>query len=145
MKTSPPSQQTIDIQYNEHFLEYMKVLAETETIASLFPRECRVCRTTFADLSEYCCATIQRAHCFEDCRRLSSEPFMMLYRHCTCGNTLVVTITEKVFPELNAFWEMLQHEAEESNRSLKEVVADFARQFDSYLLSLNSSHEKCTT
>jgi hypothetical protein len=64
---------------------------------------------------------------------------MMLYRHCTCGNTLVLSLTEKIFPELNAFWEMLQKEASESGRSLKEVVADFARQLDSYVLSRNSS------
>jgi hypothetical protein len=122
----------------------MRLLVETGTIARLFPRECRVCGTTFADLSEYCCATKPRAHCFEDCRSLSAEPFMMLYRHCNCGNTVVMTLTENAFPELNAFWEMLQDEAEQSNRSLKEVVADFARQFDRYLFSLNSSGETRT-
>jgi hypothetical protein len=144
MTLSYPPQPTDNTQYNENFLEYIKLFVETNAVAMLFPRECRVCGTTFADLVEYCCATSPRAHCFEDCRGLGAAPFMMLYRHCTCGNTLVLSITEKAFPWLNTFWEMLQEEAEESKRSLKAVVADFAKQFETYLLSLNSSGKKPT-
>jgi hypothetical protein len=127
-----------DNDYNERFLDFFRLFAEIDEVESLFPKECRVCRTTFAGMAEYCCATHPKGHCFEDCRGMNAAPFMMVYRHCPCGNTLVLTLTEKAFPSLNAFWEMLHHEAEESGRSLKEVVADFADQCDCYLLSLNN-------
>lgn len=139
MKRGIPPEHHADSDYNDCFLEFFELFSEVDEVETLFPKECRVCGTTFAGMAEYCCATMPKGHCFEDCRGMNATtPFMMVYRHCTCGNTLVMTLTEKAFPDLDAFWEMLHEEAEKSGRSLKEVVEDFADQCDCYLLSLNN-------
>ncbi len=134
MKSGFHRQQNVCREINGRFLEFMKLFGRVDAVAGLFPRECRVCRTMFASVEEYCGATSPKGHCFEDCRSFNATPVMMLYRHCTCGNTLVLTLTEEEFPGLDSFWQMLQDEAEESGRSVKEVAADFADQCDRYML-----------
>ncbi|MBI5251252.1 MAG: hypothetical protein HY912_17325 [Desulfomonile tiedjei] len=140
MKTSLPREEHPNGECNERFLEFVRLFAGMNANEGLFPRECRVCGTTFRNVAEYCYATYPKGHCFEDCRDLAqSDPFMMLYRHCKCGNTLVLRITEKIFPDLDAFWQMLHHEAEDSARPLKEVIAEFSDKCDCYLLNLKDS------
>ena len=142
MKICLPRTENTVSGYNKRFLKFLRLLAEMNSNESLFPRECRVCGTKFRNVAEYCCATKPKGHCFEDCRELtSSHPFMMLYRHCTCGNTLVLSITASAFPDLDSFWQMLHDEANDSGRGLKEVIAKFSGQFDCYLLELNNRQE----
>ncbi|HMK33713.1 MAG TPA: hypothetical protein VK463_01510 [Desulfomonilaceae bacterium] len=137
MKTDSPREENAGGEYNERFLEFMRLFADMDTDENLFPRECRVCGTHFGSIREYFCATIPKGHCFENyCKPGADSGFMLLYRHCKCGNTLVLTLKEKEFPELNSFWQMLREEADDSERSLKEVVSDFADQCDCYLLSV---------
>jgi len=138
MRCGFPAKEHTGKDYNERFSRFFRLFIEIDQVEGLFPRQCRVCQTTFAGMAEYCSATKPKAHCFEDCRGVDSTPFMMVYRHCSCGNTLVLTLGEKAFPSLDSFWQMLQDEAEESGRTLKEVVTDFTDQFDRYLLSLNN-------
>lgn len=140
MKSSVPQWANSVSDYNERFLQFLKLFSDIDTDENLFPRECRVCGTRFRNVGEYCQSTNPKGHCFEDCRNLSkSKPFMMLYRHCKCGNTLVLTITEQAFPHLNAFWQMLHDEASDSERLIKEVIAEFADQFDRFVLDFNKS------
>jgi hypothetical protein len=132
--------ETSSIDFNKRFLEFFRLLANGKIDRGLFPRDCRLCGETFQDVAEYCCLTKPKAHCFEDCRSLSdSNPFMLFYRHCKCGNTLAVTISEDMFPDLHLFWQMLHDESEGSGRMLKDVIIEFVGQFDQYLKSLNTT------
>lgn len=142
MKICIPREENTVSGYNKRFLKFLRLLAEMNEGEGLFPRECRVCGTKFRNVAEDRCATQPKGHCFEDCRHLtSSHPFMMLYRHCTCGNTLVVSIGAGAFPDLDSFWHMLQNEAKDSGRDLKEIIERFADQFDCYLLELSNREE----
>jgi hypothetical protein len=118
---------------NERFLKFIRLLARMNTNDKLFPKPCRACGTTFDSFAEYLSATIPKGHTWEDCEEVMRKPFTMLYRHCTCGNTLVLTLTEDTFPSLREFWAMLREEAELSQRPLNDVVKDFAEQCDQYM------------
>jgi hypothetical protein len=64
------------------------------------------------------------------------KPFTMMYRHCSCGNTLVTTLTDEIFEELEELWKTLRQIAKESGRPLNNVVNDFCKECDEYLGSL---------
>jgi hypothetical protein len=120
----------------EHpFFEWIQEFARVGQDERIFPKICRVCGKTFHNLPEYFCATVPRGHCLDDCRRMGKRPFMMLYRHCNCANTLVISLYEDVFPELDRFWKMLETVAHDTGKPLTEVVSDFVVQCDCYLLA----------
>jgi len=119
--------------YNEQFLDFIKLLVLMDKSDKLFPKPCRACGTTFDSFAEYLCATIPKGHTWEDCEEVMNKPYTMLYRHCTCGNTLVLTLTLDTFPMLRELWAMLRQEAEKSQRPLNDVVKDFAEQCDQYM------------
>lgn len=119
--------------YNERFLKFIEALVLINRNDKLFPKQCRTCGTSFDSLAEYLSATIPKAHTWEDCQAVMKKPYTMLYRHCTCGNTLVLTLTEDTFPMLQELWAMLGEEAEKSGRRLEDVVTDFAEQCDQYM------------
>ena len=120
-------------EYHQRFLEFIKHLMVINTSDKLFPKECRACGKRFSSLSEYLCTTVPKAHTFENCHEVMKKPFTMVYRHCTCGNTLVLSLTEQNFPMLNDLWNMLGREAEETGRPLNEVVTDFTDQCERYM------------
>jgi len=122
-----------EAKYDERFLKFIKLLVLLDNSDKLFPKPCRACGTSFSTFSEYLSATIPKGHTWEDCEEVMKKPFTMLYRHCTCGNTLVLTLTEETFPLLKEFWATLREEAEQSGRPLKDVVTDFAEQCDQYM------------
>jgi hypothetical protein len=126
----------------DRFVAFIQEIDKLAGDERLFPRSCRVCGKNFRTLAEYLCATVPRGHCYDDCRTMRPRPFMMVYRHCTCGNTLVLSVDDQVFPVLDLFWKMLEEESERTGQSLKEVVSDFAVQCDCYLLSQNNPCEK---
>jgi hypothetical protein len=121
--------------YDGRFLEFIKQLVLIDKSEQLFPKQCRTCGTSFDSLSEYLCATVPKAHSWQDCEEVMGKPFTMMYRHCTCGNTLVLTLTEATFPLLRELWSMLRDEAEKRGRPLDEVVGEFSEQCDSYMFS----------
>ena len=127
---------------NSHFLEYFRLFAEIHAIGDMskvFPKECRVCGRTFGSFAEFIRATQPKGHVFEDCQEVMDRPFTMVYRHCSCSNTLVVTLTADIFPPLVRFWSMLGQEAEQSGKPLSEVVRDFSAQCDRYILNGDGS------
>lgn len=71
---------------------------------------------------------------FEDCKEVMGKPFTMVYRHCPCGNTLVLTLTDTNFPSLDRMWSMLHDEATNSGVPLEALVREFARQCDRYIV-----------
>jgi len=125
----------IKTEYNGRFLEFIKRLVLIDKSEKLFPKQCRTCGTSFLSLSEYLSATVPKGHSWQDCEEVMGKPFTMMYRHCTCGNTLVLTLTEKTFPTLRDLWSMLRDEAEKSGRPLDEVVGEFSEQCDNYMFS----------
>jgi hypothetical protein len=63
------------------------------------------------------------------------SPFTMMYRHCMCGNTLVLTLTDETSPWIDDFWEMLKEEAERTGKTIRTVVAEFSKQCDDIIVS----------
>jgi hypothetical protein len=81
----------------------------------------------------------RNAECVEGhlgaCREVMGRPFTMMYRHCPCGNTLILTFTEEILPALDEFWGMLRREAERAGLPLRQVVGEFSGQCDRYIIS----------
>jgi hypothetical protein len=129
------SREEIKAEYNGRFLEFIRLLVSIDKSEQLFPKQCRTCGTSFLSLSDYLCATIPKGHSWQDCEEVMGKPFTMIYRHCTCGNTLVLTLTEKSFPMLRDLWSMLADEAKKSGKPLDEVVGEFSEQCDNYMFA----------
>ncbi len=119
---------------NEKFREFIILLSTIQDNQKLFPKLCRTCNRSFNSLSDYLCGTKPKGHSLEDCSQVMKKPYTMIYRHCRCGNTLVLTITEDIFPGLQDFWIMIKHEAEVSGREMKEIIAEFAEEWEISLL-----------
>jgi hypothetical protein len=131
-----------DFQYHSRFLEYLKLLTSLEENNKLFPKECRVCGRSYGRLSSYVRHTFPKAHVMEDCADTMKKPFTMMYRHCSCGNTLVMSLTEDIFPELDDLWAMLRSEAEATNKPLKTVVEQFVDQWDHYVITRSQDSDE---
>jgi hypothetical protein len=115
---------------DDFFWKPIKLFFDIDEHDQLFPKVCRTCGKSFGSLSEYLYATTPKGHSFEDCHEVMGKPFTMIYRHCLCGNTLVLTLTEEVFPMLDLFWSILKEEAETSGRPLKEIVTEFSAKLE---------------
>lgn len=127
------SPETSNRHYNPRFLEFLKLFLPVDTHEKLFPKGCRTCGRTFLSLSHYLGSTVGKGHTLDDAEEVMGKPYTMTYRHCTCGNTLVLTFTLETYPLLGRLWSMLRSEAEVSKRPLKEVVSDFVEQWERYL------------
>jgi len=121
--------------YDEHFPEFIRLFAGLDRNEKLFPKECRTCGRKFTSLGHYLTLTTAKGHQLEDCKEVMGRPFTMMYRHCACGNTLILTFTQEILPALDEFWAMLQKQAELSGVPFKEVVTDFSRQLDHYIIA----------
>jgi len=121
--------------YHPRFLEFIKHLAGINSTEKLFPKACRTCGKVFPSFGHYLIDTIPKAHSFEDCEEVMGSPFTMIYRHCGCGNTLVLTLTLDNFPLLDELWIMLREEAEIRGEPLPVVVRAFAEQCRWYFAS----------
>jgi hypothetical protein len=122
-----------ELQYTPSFLEFIKLFAVMDEERKLFPKECRTCGRTFHDYSHYVHETTPKGHTMEDCQETMGIPFTMIYRHCYCGNTLVLTLKRENFSALERFWVMLKKHAESTGEDLKVVVAEFSAQCDHYI------------
>jgi hypothetical protein len=122
------------IKHDERFLEFLRRLAEIGKDDKLFPKGCRTCGKTYLSFPQYLCATTPKGHSLEDESEVMNRPFTMIYRHCTCGNTLVLTLTQETFPLLDEMWAMLKQVAEERNQPLRQVVSQFVEECVDYIL-----------
>ena len=123
-------------QPKDRFLEFIELLGGIDSHPGLFPKRCRVCGREFLSFPDYVKGTSARGHVFEDCQEVMGRPFTMMYRHCPCGNTLVLTLTDDIVPGLDQLWRMLRRDAEETGRPLREVVAEFGEGCDHYMIAL---------
>ncbi|MEI7449045.1 MAG: hypothetical protein WCJ75_05420 [Desulfomonile sp.] len=128
------------------FIELFALLHDDE---KLFPKICRTCGKNYGSFPEYVLDTVAKGHCLEDCSEVMHKPFTMMYRHCKCGNTLVLTLTKETFPRLDDFWAMLRKKAHESAMTLHEVVMNFAQECEHSIVARqedrvrNGISEKC--
>jgi len=60
--------------------------------------------------------------------------YTMVYRHCSCGNTLVIVLTEQIFPALNDFWSIVRDLSEQEGIPVNMLVEKFAQELERYLL-----------
>ncbi|MEJ2717167.1 MAG: hypothetical protein P8182_08520 [Deltaproteobacteria bacterium] len=128
----------VDAQYNKRFLKFIRMFASIETNPKLFPRECRTCGRKFTSLSKYLRNTLVKGHGLEDCSDVMDGPFTMMYRHCSCGNTLVLSLTAETLPMLDGFWGMLKEEAQKTGKPFLTVVREFSDQCDNFIISNHS-------
>lgn len=121
---------TKDGDINPRFSQYIELFRSIEDTELLFPKPCRACGRSFVGLSDYLLSTSPKGHSMEDASSVMQKQFTMMYRHCTCGNTLVLSFTEEIFPALESLWSMLQREAEQTGKSLQAVVLAFMNQWE---------------
>lgn len=123
--------------YDPQFLKFLKEFETVFRHERLFPKDCRTCGRTFRTLAEYLLNTVPKGHSFEDCEETMRQPYTMTYRHCSCGNTLVLTLTEETYPYLRELWSMLHEKASRSGRPINEVVREFSDQWQHYIITHN--------
>jgi hypothetical protein len=122
------------------FEEFMSLLAGIEQHEELFPKTCKTCGEQFKNLGEYLRKTKPKGHVFEDGSKVMKRPFTMIYRHCACGNTLILTLTSEILPDFQNFWSMMAGVARECDMPLTQVVGQFAEECDRFFaLPDNSS------
>ena len=100
----------------------------------LFPKQCRSCGEEFQSFSEFLRSTLPKEHVFQDCSKVMKTPYTMMYRHCSCGNTLVLALTEKTFPGLNELWATIRVISEKTGEPLTHLVKQFAAELDRHFL-----------
>jgi hypothetical protein len=88
-------------------------------------------------MADYIRSTHAKGHSMEDYRGAMGKPFTMIYRHCACGNTLVLALTGEDCFFLDQFWEAISLQAQLSGRSVREMVSDFVSQWELYIISGN--------
>ncbi len=110
--------------------DYVRNFVELYDRDGLFPKHCRACGEEFRNMGEYFCLTNPKGHVMEDCSKVMGRPYTMIYRHCLCGNTLVLVLTEETFPLLNEFWAMMRDLSEEIGCPLDTLVRRFVDLFD---------------
>jgi hypothetical protein len=108
-------------------------MSELNSSCTIPPKECRACGKMYCDLHQYIWDTEAKAQTIEDAGEVMGKAFTMLYRNCSCGNTLVLTLTSDNFPQIVDFWIMISKEAESRNESVKETVLSFMRDWESSL------------
>ena len=139
MKDSGVSPRLAERYYNARFLEFIKRFVPVDRHEKLFPKECRTCGRTYVSLSHFLGGTEPKGHTLDDEAEVMGQPFTMTYRHCGCGNTLVLTLTEETYPLLTEMWVMLAAEAEKSRKPLSVVVTEFVDQWEHYMLTHTNS------
>ncbi|MBM3298821.1 MAG: hypothetical protein FJY85_02560 [Deltaproteobacteria bacterium] len=127
-------QESVEIRYNPRFGRFLKLFLTINTHEKLFPKECRTCGRKFTSLTNYLWSTVAKGHCLEDAEPVMRRPYTMSYRHCACGNTLILTLTEEIYPSLRDLWTVLRQEAERTGRPLNDVVSEFADQWQLFMV-----------
>ena len=139
------STKKIDSEYNPAYGKFIRLFKEIEKNERLFPKECKTCGKMFGTYSQFIDETVPKGHVMEDCADVMKTPFTMMYRHCMCGNTLVLTLTEETASWLDELWEMLNEEAERTGKPIRTVVAEFTAQCDEIIVSEHRSFPNETT
>ncbi len=122
---SSDAEPTVNASHLDAFHTLRRILEEIEVGEHLFPRPCRNCQRTFHSFSEYLLDTVPIGNTFKDYTADMGKPYAMVYRHCICANTLVMTLTADTFPSLERFVAALRKEAARCGREPGEVAGEF--------------------
>jgi uncharacterized C2H2 Zn-finger protein len=120
-------------EYNERFLEFIRLFGKIGADSRIFPKTCRTCGTVFANFPDYIRHTTPAAHCLEEYGGSMDANMTLQYRNCQCGTTLTITFTKKTYPMLDRFWEMIGKESKASGRPVRDVVTEFRTQCNRYV------------
>jgi hypothetical protein len=123
------------LDFDARFEEFFQGFIAIRSHERLFPKECRTCGRKFANFCDYLFYTVPKGHVFEDCADVMRRQYTMMYRHCGCGNTLVLTLTEEVFPQLQALWVALKQLADQTGVPLNQVVTAFSDECDRFIVA----------
>ena len=115
-------------------MKFIKLLEQLNKSGKIPAKECRACGKVYCDLYQYIWDTEAKAQTMEDAGGVMDKAFTMLYRNCSCGNTLVLTLTGDTFPEITDFWNAMRLQAESGHESLKEVVTSFMSDWEAYII-----------
>lgn len=118
---------------NPNFLKYVKLLAQLNKSGKIPPKECRACGKIYCGLDQYIWDTEAKAQTMEDAGGVMSKAFTMLYRNCSCGNTLILTLTGEIFSEISEFWGMIRTEAQIGESPLRDVVLIFMHDWEDHI------------
>ncbi|MEW6348301.1 MAG: hypothetical protein AB1646_04525 [Thermodesulfobacteriota bacterium] len=119
--------------YDERFLEFIKLFAKIGKDSRIFPKTCRTCGRVYPSFPDYIHGTSPVAHCLEPYSRDEDVSTTMQYRNCSCGTTLVIRFTKETYPLMERFWEMLGRVSRERGVPLTDVVAEFRAQCNRYV------------
>lgn len=122
----------------DSLVDFVSQFAAIDADDKLFPKTCRTCGRSYCNFAEYVAATSPKGHCLEDCQEVMGQPFTMMYRHCKCGNTLVISLTSETFPRLDEFWAMLRKQADTLGIPLREIVKSFATRCEEHIVGPTS-------
>jgi hypothetical protein len=125
--------------YNERFLEFIKLFGQIGSDSRIFPKTCHTCGTVFRSFPEYIHKTSPTAHCLEEYGTAMDANFTMQYRNCQCGSTLIIAFTKKTYPLLDRFWEMIGKESKVTGKPVREVVTEFREQCNRYVVEQDES------
>ena len=129
--------ENVQIQGKKALLKFSRFFMDAGAAGKRFPKTCSLCGRKYSNLADYIRSTHIKGHSMENYRSAMSKPFTMIYRHCSCGNTLALALTGDDCLFLDQFWEAISLEAQLSGRSVREVVSDFISQWESCVVSDN--------
>lgn len=112
------------------FSSFVQQFSIMNNSRNIFPKKCRTCGKEYESLYQYLCDTEAKAQSMEDAGEIMGKSSTMIYRNCSCGNTLVVTVTDQILPTISDFWRALREMAEIQGKPLKEVVALFVEEWE---------------
>ena len=112
------------------FSSFVQQFSIMNNSRNIFPKKCRTCGKEYGSLYQYLCDTEAKAQSMEDAGEIMGKSSTMIYRNCSCGNTLVVTVTDQILPTISNFWRELRQMAEIQGKPLKEVVALFVEEWE---------------
>ncbi len=115
---------------DEVFNDFFQQFSSINNDQGLFPKKCRTCGKKYDSLYLYIHDTEAKAQSMEDAGEIFGKSFTMIYRNCSCGNTLVVTITDEILSSVRDFWQAMKELAETSEEPLKNVVTVFMKEWE---------------
>jgi hypothetical protein len=115
--------------------KFIEAFADIGATTPLFPKKCRTCGASFPAFDQYILRTEPKGHVFEDCSEVMGKPYTMMYRHCGCGNTLVLTITGEVLSWIDQFWDTVNQIARDEGKHQTAVILEFSKDLERVVLS----------
>jgi hypothetical protein len=115
------------------FKDFIQQFSLINNDKDLFPKKCRTCGKEYESLYHYIYDTEAKAQSMEDAGEIMGRSSTMIYRNCSCGNTLVVTVTDEIFTSIKDFWKAVRSMADKSNQPVKDVVKSFVDEWESQI------------